>query len=337
MDDNTELQTSIPLKPLRHQSSYENMNSVTFADQSDHQYDELHGHERKNRPQAAPCTGPCNSGDRNGTPRKKASEDANESADSCEGPHQDASSKVFSILAFVGFFFALAVLLAVMFLAVGVLSPPDCYECTNDLAPSSGRASGLRQELLVVIKELSSNVSELNAMVKSKEETISQLQTRDVELTGKIAELERKTLHRVVVINNTNANLSNFTGQQGPLGYAGAAGLGGEDGLDGKSGKRGPGNMTLCRYMSREGVPFTADPSGIGHKVNVTEEPGYKILGVACSTFGTAEYNFKSEVNSTTNVRRHECECKGQSKVFQAEPEQAKCTIHYWICPLTVS
>lgn len=336
MDDNPELQNSIPLKPLRHQSSYENMSGVSFADESDHQYDELHAHDRRNRPNR-PIAIPNNSGDRKRPTRKKANEAVNESADSCEGSHKDAPSKIFRILAFVGFSFALVVLLAVMLLAAGVLSPPSCQECTKDVVPSKGQAAGLKQELLLVIKELSSNISELNAMVKSKDKIISQLQTRDVELTGKIAELERKTGHRVLVVNNTKVDLSSLTGRKGPPGFTGAAGPRGENGLDGKAGKRGPGNMTLCRFISKEGVPFTADTSGIGHKVNVTEQPGYKILGVACSTFGTAEYNFKSEINSTTNVRRHECECIGQSKVFQAEIEQAKCIIHYWVCPLTVS
>lgn len=220
------------------------MSSVTFADQSDHQYDELHAHDRRKRPQAAPC----NSGDRNGPARKKANEDANESADSCEGPRQDASSKVFRILAVVGFFFALAVLIAVMFLAVGVLSPPDCHECTNDLAPSSGRASGLRQELLVdlvVIKELSSNISELYAMVKSKTKP-SRNYRRETSSSQARSQnwSEKRAIGWSWLTGNTNANLSCFTGQQGPQGYAGAAGLRGEDGLDGKSGKRVPGNMT---------------------------------------------------------------------------------------------
>ncbi|KAL9953508.1 hypothetical protein ACROYT_G040933 [Oculina patagonica] len=336
MDDNPELQNSIPLKPLRHQSSYENMSGVSFADESDHQYDELHAHDRRKRPNR-PIPVPNNSGGRIRQTRQKANEAVSESADSCEGSRRDAPLKIFRILAFVGFSFALVVLLAVMLLAAGVLSPSSCHECTKDLVPSKGQAAGLKQELLLVIKKLSSNISELNAMVRSKDEIISQLQTQDVELTGKIAELERKTRLRGLVVNNTNVDLSSLAGRQGPQGFAGAAGPRGENGLDGKTGKRGPGNMTSCHYISKEGVPFTADTSGIGHKVNVTEQSGYKILGVVCSTFGTAEYNVKSEINSTTNVRLHECECKGKSNVFQAEEEQAKCIMHYWVCPLIVS
>lgn len=339
MDGTPESQNSIPLRPLRHQTSYENVSGVSFPgsfeeDESDHQYDELHAQDRRNRPLAAPS----NSGDRNRPTRTKANEAAKaETADTCEGSRKGTSVKVFRILAFVGFSFALAVFLAVMFLAVGVVSPPSCHECSNDLVPSSGQASELTQELLLEIKELSSNISELNAMVKSKDEIIAQLQTRGVELTGKIAELGRKMRHPVLVVNNTKFNYSSLAGPRGPQGFAGAAGQRGEDGLDGKAGKRGPGNMTSCRYMSKEGVPFTADDSSIGHKVNVTEVPGYKILGAACSTFGSAEFNFKSEVNATTNVRRHECECRGQSRVFQTESDQAKCIIHYWLCPSTVS
>lgn len=335
MDDNPEFQTSIPLKPMRHQSSYENMSTVAFVDDCDHQYDELHSHNRRNRPNAVSSK----SDDENKQTRRKVTEATNESVDSCDGSRKGAYSKVFRILAFAGFSVALVVFIAVMLLALGVLSPSSCPECKNDEL-TSGKASRSTQELLQVIKELSSNISELNAVVKSKDEVISRLQTRDGELNDKIAELDRKTSHQVVIDTNSSVNFSSLAGPQGPPGIPGATGPKGEDGLDGKTGKRGPGNMTSCRYTTREGDPFTADSSGTGHKVNVTEEPGYKILGVTCSTVGTLEYNFKSEFNATTNVREHECECRGLSKVFsqagsQANIEKAKCVIHYWMCPLT--
>lgn len=332
MDD----QTSIPLKPMRHQSSYENMNTVSFADDCDHQYDELHGHNRRNTPNVAPSHSECkNKQTEKKGERRKESEAADGSADSCDGSRQSAHSKAFRILAFAGFLVALVVFTAVILLALGALSPSSCRECKNsELA--SGKASVSTQELLQVIQELSSNISELDAVVKSKEEIISRLQTRDGELTEKIAELDRKTRHQAVIVSNSSDNLSSLAGPQGPPGIPGATGLKGEDGLDGKTGQRGVGNMTSCRYMTRESASFKADSSVTGHKVNVTEEPGYKILGVTCSTIGTLEYNFKSEINATTNVREHECECRGQSKVFsQANIDKSKCVIHYWMCPLT--
>ena len=326
-------QTSIPLKPMRHQSSYENMNTVQFADDCDHQYDELHGHNRKNTPKVAPNQSDCKNKQATG-PRRKKSEAANESADSCDG--QSAPSKVFRILAFAGFLFALVVFIAVILLALGALSPSSCRECKNQSEFGSGKASASTEELFQVITDLISNISELDAVVKSKEETISRLQIQDSELTDKIAELDRKTRHQAVIVSNSRDNLTSLVGPRGPPGIPGANGPTGEDGLDGKTGQKGPGNMTSCRYMTRESASFKADNSVTGHKVNVTEAPGYKILGVACSTIGALEYNFKSEINATTNVREHECECRGQSKVLsQANIDTAKCVIHYWMCPLT--
>ena len=328
-------QTSIPLKPMRHQPSYENTDTAQFADDCDHQYDELHGHNRKNTPNVAPSQSDCKNKQATG-PRRKKSEGANESADSCDASRQSVPSKVFRILAFAGFLFALVVFIAVILLALGALSPSSCRECKNQSEFGSGKASASTEELLQVIKVLISNISELDAVVKSKEEIISRLQKQDGELTDKITELDRKTRHQAVIVSNSRDNLSSLVGPRGPPGIPGANGPKGEDGLNGKTGQRGPGNMTLCRYMTRESASFKADSSVTGQKVNVTEGPGYKILGVACSTIGALEYNFKSEINATTNVREHECECRGQSKVFsQASIDTAKCVIHYWICPLT--
>ena len=328
-------QTSIPLKPMRHQPSYENMNTVTFAEDCDHQYDELHGNNRRNTSNVAPSQ---SDGKNKQTrrPRRKEREAANESVDSCDGSRQRAPSKVFRILAFAGFLVALVVFIAVILIALGALSPSSCRECKKYSELTSGKASLSTQELMQVIQELSSNISELDAAVNSKEEIISRLQTQDGELTEKIAELDRKTRHQAVVVFNSSDNLASLTGPQGPLGIPGATGPKGEDGLVGKTGQRGVGNMTSCRYLTRESASFKADSSVTGHKVFLTEEPGYKILGVTCSTTGTLEYNFKSEINATTNVREHECECRGLSKVFsQANSDEAKCVIHYWMCPLT--
>ena len=107
----------------------------------------------------------------------------------------------------------------------------------------------------------------------------------------------------MVVVNIRKFNLSSLVGLRGPPGIDGNVGAKGLDGLDGKPGERGIGNMALCRYVSRDGAPFTAETSGSGHNVIVTEQPGYRIIGVTCSTFGPSEYNFKSEMNSITTVR----------------------------------
>ena len=315
-------QTSISLKPMRHQSSYENMNTVHFAGDCDHQYDELHGHDRRNTPNVAPSQSYDKNKHARG-PRRKDSEPAHESADSCDRSGQSVPSKVFRILAFAGFLIALVVFIAVILLALGALSPSSCRECKNQSEFGSGKVSASTEELFQVIKELSSNISELDAVVKSKDEIISRLQTQDGKLTDKIAELDRKTRHQAVIVSNSSNNLSILAGPQGPRGIPGANGPKGEDGLDGKMGQRSLGiNMTSCRYMTRESASVKANSS-----VAVTEEPGHKIIGVTCSTNGMLEYNFKSEVNVTTNVREHECECKGQNS------DTGKCVIHYWMCP----
>ena len=325
-------QTSIPLKPMRHQSSYENMSTAAFASDCDHQYDELHGQNRRNRANVATSQ----SEDKNKPTRRKEREAPNESADSCEVSRQSAkTSKVFRVLAFAGFLIALVVFIAVVLLALGAFSPSNCGECKNSVL-ATRKASVSTQELLQVIKELSSNISQLDALVKRKEEIISRLQTTDGKLTDKIVELDKKMRHQAAIVSYSRDNLSSLAGPQGPSGVKGPTGPKGEDGLAGKTGQRGIGNMTSCQYMTREGSSFKADSSGIGHKVNVTEEPGYKTLGVTCSTIGTLEYNFKSEINATTNAREHHCECRGESKVFsQANIDNAKCVIHYWMCPLT--
>jgi len=310
------------------------MNAITFTEDCDHQYDELHGNNRRNAPNSAPSQ--SDSKNKQTTrPRRQEMEAANESADSCDSSRHRTPSQVFRILAFAGFLVALVVFIAVFLIAVGALSPSSCGECKNSELASDKASSVSTQELMQVIQELSSNISELDAVVKIKEEIISRLQTQDGELTEKIAELDRMTRHQAIIVSNSSDNLASLAGPQGLLGIPGATGPKGEDGLDGKMGRRGVGNMTSCRYMSTESASFKADSSVTGHKVNVTEEPGYKILGVTCSTIGTLEYNFKSEINATTNVREHECECRGLSKVFsQASIDEARCVIHYWMCPL---
>lgn len=328
----------IPLKPLRHQASYENVNmngtGAVLTDDSDHQYDVLHQHQKQTtRPPLVPRTSD------NNRPKNKPNEarnKVNEPVDcvTSKGDKKDnsTSAKIFKVLIVFGFVFALLVFVLVLFFTLGMLGTQNCRSCKKELAPA-GQASGVTQEFLQIIKELRANISHLKGDIKSKDEIITQLQARDVDLTEKIAELERKETFKVVVVNN-----SKIVGPRGPPGFAGAVGPKGRDGLDGKPGEGGPGNMTLCRYTSIESVPFTASTLGRGQNITVTEKPGFKIFGVTCSTVGASEYNlksgFRSAVNSTSNVRQHECECKGRSDVFQAS--SAKCILNYWVCPLTL-
>lgn len=345
MDDDPELQARMPLRP-RHHSSYENMNGRVFTDDT-HEYEdpgrlkaEVFHSPNRGRPLPDPIK-PSN----NKRPRKKVNEayepvqskqrrrTFTDESESFDGYNKDRCSTLFKILGFVGFFFALAALAVIVMLMLGILSTPTCHECKKDIVPGSAQASGSTQELWRVIKELRSNISELSVAVKRKDELISQLQKRDLEHTGKIAELERKATYRVFVSNNSALNVSQMVGPRGPPGIPGSQGPKGEDGLDGKPGKTGPGNMSLCRYIRRESVSFTADFSGNGQNVIVAEPRGYRIVGVTCSTSGTSEYNLKSELNSR-NVRQYECECRGRSSVFAAGPGRALCIMHYWMCPV---
>lgn len=343
MDDDPEFQARMPLKP-RHHSSYENMNGRSFTDDLSHQYedpaklkDEVFQKQNRGRPPPAPS--------RSGK-RKKVNEvyepvhtnkqrrrTFTHESDSCDGYHRDTCSKLFKVMAFVGFLFALAALTLLILIMLGILSTPSCRDCKKELVPgqtSAAQATGSIEELWNVIKKLRSNVSELNAAVKRKDEIISQLQRRDLEHTDKIAQLERKA--KMVVVNDKKYNVSDLVGPRGPPGIDGPAGLKGEDGADGKPGKPGPGNMTLCRYGSRQSAPFTAHSSG-GLDVVVTEDPGERIIGVTCSTLGTSEYNLRSGVNAAKN-RQYQCQCRGRSSVFRAAAGKALCILHYWSCPL---
>lgn len=343
MDEDPEIQIRMPLKP-RHQSSYENMNGRGFTDDLGHQYedpaklkDEVFQKQSRGRPLP-----PSRSGKRkkvnevyeavNTNQRKRTFTDE---SDTCDGYHRDTCSKCFKIMAFLGFLFALGASAVLIMLMVGVLSTPSCRDCKKELVPdqtSAAQATGSTEELWNVIKKLKSNMSKLHAAVKRKDKVISQLQKRDLEHTDKIAELEKKAKDLVVVVNNKKFNVSEFVGPRGPPGIDGPVGPKGEDGVDGKPGRPGPGNMTLCRYASKQSAPFTAFSSG-GLDVVVTEASGERIVGVTCSTLGTSEYNLRSWANAAKN-RQYQCRCRGQSSVFRAAAGKALCILHYWTCPL---
>ena len=345
MDEDPEFQVRMPLKS-RHHSSYENMNGQSFTDDLSHQYEDpakLKDEVFQKQSRGRPVPVPSRSGKRkkvnevyepvNTNQRKRTYTD--ESDSSCDGHHRDTCSKLFKIMALFGFFLAVAAFTLLMMLIFGILSTPSCRDCKKELVPSqisAAQATGSTEELWNVIKKLKSNLSELNAAVERKDQVISQLQKRDLEHTGKIAELERKAKDLVVVVNNKKFNVSEFVGPRGPPGIDGLPGPQGEDGVDGKPGKPGPGNMTLCRYGSKKSAPFTAATSS-GQDVVVTEEPGERIIGATCSTLGTSEYNLRSGLNARNN-RQYQCRCRGQSSVFRAAAGKALCILHYWTCPL---
>ena len=319
-NDDIELQVRVPQKAER-QPSYENMDDRNFTEDDSHQYEEpedIHRRKRGTHVTDGPSTSGANQ------PKKKAKK-AGE-AESTDGYRRTRVPKVFKVLAFGAYLFALAALIMVILLMVGVLSAPSCRECTKELVPGqeeSSKVSETTQERLwKVIKDLKSNVSKLNAEVKRRDKIISKLQSEDQKNEGKIAELQRKANYRVFVFNATTFNISSFLRLQ--------PSVKGDTGSEGKIGKTVPGNMTLCRYLSEEGTPFTLGSSASGNVI-VTEPQGYRIVGATCSTVGASEYNLKSELNSA-DLRQYECECRGKSSVFKAADGRARCIMHYWMC-----
>lgn len=342
MDEDPEFQARMPLKP-RHHSSYENMNGRSFTDDLSHQYEDpakLKDEVFEKQSRGRPLPVPNRSGKRkrvnevyepvNTNQRKRTFTDE---SDTCDGYHRDTCSKLFKIMAFLGFFFALAALAFLIVLFLGILPIPGCRDCKKELVPgqtSPAQATGSTEELWNVIKKLKSNVSELNAAVKRKDKVISQLQKRDLEHTDKIAELEKKAKDLVVVVNNKTFNVSEFVGPRGPPGIDGPAGPKGEDGVDGKPGKPGSGNMTLCRYVSKE---IVSSAGSVGQNVVVTEKAEERIIGVTCSTLGSSEYNLSSGFNDAKS-RYYRCDCGGGSSVSSPASRKASCILHYWTCPL---
>ena len=336
--DDPESRVEMALSPRRH-SSQMNMN-VFMDDTNEYEDPDRFKEVFHSRNQGRPLPDPRKSG--NNRPKEKANEVYEpvqtkhgqrwRTFTNDESEFSDAGNRcptLFKILAFAGCLFGLTALAVITMLMMEILSTPACHVCKpKEIVPGcSSQASGSTQELWQMIEELRANVTNLSLSVTRRDEMIAQLQKRTD------AELEKKTSYPVIVSNNSQINT--IDGARGPdTGIPGPAGPKGEDGLDGKPGKPGPGNMSLCRYMSRESVHFTADSSGNGQNVIVAEPKGYKIVGVTCSTRGTSEYNLKSELNDLTNVRQYECECRGRSLVFAAGSGHSTCIIHYWMCPV---
>ena len=329
-DENTsngdiELQVQLPpkQKPNR-QQSYENIDGQDFVEDVCHQYEEpVDIRSRNQETERLTSAGEANTSlrenRRNGNV-KEATE-----VDCTDGNRRVALPGVFKILAVAGCFFAILAVILVVLLMTGAVRVGHCGECKSEPVSrqiDSKRSASTQERLWKDIKELKSNVSRLNAALKKREGTIWKLQRQDLKNGGRIAELERKSGYRVFVFNDTTFNISNFLGPQ--------IGVKGDSGLDGQMGKVGSGNLTLCRYMSEESVPFTVGDAAVGI-VTVTEQNGYRIIGATCSTMGASEYNLRSEINSLS-LRQYECECRGKSKLFVRRDGRAKCIIHYWMC-----
>ena len=345
MDYELECRATTPLKTRL--DSYENMNGRRFVDDPSHQYedpsklaDEVFQSQGRGRPHP-----PSRSG--NKRPRRKTNE-AYEPVpysqkrrrtftdDSDDGYHRDTCNKLFKVMAFFGFLFGLGAAVVVVMLMLGIMFVPGCDDCKKEIVPSqssTAQSVGSAQELWRVIKEMKSNLSELNQAIRKKNEIISQLQRRDIEHTGKIVELEQRAAEAFSFAKNFKLNISSLVGPRGPPGNPGPIGPSGKDGVDGRPGKPGLVNMSLCVYRVKYAVPFTAERAGAGQDVVVIENTQERIIGVTCSTEGTTEYNLKSYFRG--NRRQYQCICRGQSSVFRAKAGRARCILHYWVCPLS--
>lgn len=330
MDEKTsngdiELQVQLPpkQKPNR-QQSYENMDGQQFGEDVCHQYEEpVDVRSRNQETECLTSAGEPSTSLRENRRNRNVKEARD--VDCTDGNRRVALPTVFKILALAGCFFAILAVILIVLLMTGAVPVGHCGGCKKELVPrqiDSKRSASTQERLWKDIKELKSNVSRLNAALKKREGTILKLQRQDLKNGGRIAQLERKSGYRVFVFNDTTFNISNFLGPQ--------IGVKGDNGLDGQMGKVGFGNLTLCRYMSEEGVPFTAGNAADGI-VTVTEAKGYRIIGATCSTVGASEYNLRSEINSAS-FRQYECECRGNSKLFVGTDGRAKCIIHYWMC-----
>ena len=162
-------------------------------------------------------------------------------------------------MGFFGFLFGLGAAVVVVMLMLGIMFVPGCDECKKEILlsqSSTAQSVGSAQELWRVIKEMKSNLSELNQAIRKKNEIISQLQRRDIEHTGKIVELEQRAAEAFSFAKNYKLNFSSLVGPRGPPRNPGLIGPSGKDGVDGRPGKPGLVNMSLCVYRAQYGVPL---------------------------------------------------------------------------------
>ena len=161
---------------------------------------------------------------------------------SAYGYHRDTCNKLFKVMGLFGFLFGLGAAVVVVMLMLGIMFVPGCDECKKEIVLSQSSAAqsvGSEQELWRVIKEMKSNLSELNQAIRKKNEIISQLQRRDIEHTGKIVELEQRAAEAFSSAKNYKLNFSSLVGPRGPPRNPGLLGPSGKDGVDGDRENRG--------------------------------------------------------------------------------------------------
>ena len=129
--------------PLRHHSSYENMNGKVITDDTHHYEDPVRLKAQISTSRGRPIPEPSKSS--NKRPRKKINETYEpvgtkgrkrtftDESYSSDGYHRDRCSTLFKILAFVGFFVGLAALALVVMITLGMLSLPSCHDCKKEI------------------------------------------------------------------------------------------------------------------------------------------------------------------------------------------------------------
>ena len=216
----------------------------------------------------------------------------------------------------------------------GVLDIPircggACSE--NDVtAPPTNSELATKQlrELRSVLSGVRDRATRLEAAVKEVNKKSERLLRRYSNFTEKIANLERDytelSRRRTVVFRDEAVGVA---GPPGPTGETG------EPGRRGLTGDLHNSSLSLCFYERKTSAPFTAGRFS-GQDVVVREAEGMRIVGAACSTSGTTEYNLYSFVHK--GVRFYKCWCKGRSDLFPnhgAEPGKSDCSIQYLSCP----
>ena len=84
-------------------------------------------------------------------------------------------------MGFFGFLFGLGAAVVVVMLMLGIMFVPGCDECKKEIVPSQSSAAqsvGSAQELWRVIKEMKSNLSELNQAIRKKRNHFTALEAK---------------------------------------------------------------------------------------------------------------------------------------------------------------
>ena len=340
--------------PSRHRfpmsPSYENSREE-FPDEPLHEYEDmnrlaaqvkLHGRTQSQRPrkkvndvyERVPRTDGQLSFRKSGRSHKNSG-----SSDSCEsGDSTRERAQIFwRFLAIMAVVLALVALIGSLLVLLGVVAP-SCT-CKREVLPENAKIVAEpppNEYVLQALKDLETNITVLHSMVGERDATIRELKANNQQQQDQIKKLQERS---IVVASGTEGpryNLSDLRGPQGLDGAQGAKGDVGPQGPRGPRGLQGPGNLTQCKYRMMTSTPFTADNQGSGTDVLLEEPLGQKVLGVACSTYGTSEYNLEHKTNPKSGNSQYKCICRGKSRYFpNGGPSDgtSRCILHYWICP----